>query len=437
MRQKIERGKTLLVDGPARVTICSGTIRAFGAQMGAKEHILVRLGKRIPLEAIEESEVEILLGEKASYEIIDGSSIPPSWEEIAKKILSSGSNNIEVVVLGATDSGKSSFSTYLANVALNGGRKVALIDGDLGQSDIGPPGTLGLSMLKRPIIDPSNLQPDDAVFIGITSPQSVVGRVISGLVRLKEKALRMGSELIIVNTDGWVEGEDAINYKRQLIKALSPTFTVIMHGREESQSLLKSLKEDNANILLAESPEKIKKRDRETRKAIRETLYRRYLRNAKIYSIPLGWIKIDGNLAIRGRPDQNQKKMFEEILDGKVVYCESLQDHIVLVLKSKALLSDEEKNRISAELNKPAKIIFEGSEKGLIASLEDDEERFLGIGIIHCIDYERGVIKVYADSEKCFSRLHIGQIRLNERGNEIEIVGDDSLYILPRKDISP
>lgn len=432
MRQRVERGKTLLVDGPACITLYSGAARAFGANIGVKEQVIVRFGKRIPLEAIEDSEVEILLGDKASYEIVDGSTIPPSWEETSEKILSS-SNKVKVAILGGTDSGKSSFSTYLANTALSRGRRVALIDGDLGQSDIGPPGTLGLSILIKPIIDPSNLQPDDIIFIGVTSPQSVMSRVIDGLVELSNRALCVNSDFIVINTDGWVEGRDAVNYKRQLIKALEPTFTVIMQGKSELKPLVDSLIEDGANILLVHMPEKIKKRDRETRKVIREGLYRKYLRNAKIRSVPLSWIKLDGSLSIKGKLDQNLKKKFEEVLGGKVIYCEGMQDCVVLVLKYGATLSDEEKNKISASINVPIKVIFEGGERGLLVSLEDEKERFLGIGTIHSIDYEKGIIKIYTNAEKSFSRVYVGRIRLDERGNEIEIVGDPYQYILQQR----
>ncbi|MBS7641221.1 MAG: Clp1/GlmU family protein [Candidatus Bathyarchaeia archaeon] len=432
MRQRVERGKTLLVDGPAYITLYSGAVRAFGANIGVKGQVVVRFGKRIPFEAIEDSEVEILLGDKASYEIVDGSVIPLSWEETSEKILSS-SNKVKVAILGGTDSGKSSFSTYLANTALSRGRRVALIDGDLGQSDIGPPGTLGLSILVKPIIDPSNLQPDDIIFVGVTSPQSVMSKVIDGLVELMNKALSLNSDFIIINTDGWVEGRDAVNYKRQLIRALEPTFTVIMQGKSELKPLVDSLIEDGANVLLADVPEKIKKRDRETRKAIREGLYRKYLRDAKIRTVPLSWINLDGILSIKGKLDQNLKERFEEVLGGKAIYCEGKRDHVVLVLKYGTTLSDEERSKISASINAPIKIIFEGDERGLLVSLEDDKGKFLGIGIIQSIDYERGIIKIYTNTEKIFSRVHVGRIRLDERGNEIEIVGDPCRYVLQQR----
>lgn len=436
MRQRIERGKTLLVDGPACVLVYSGAVRAFGANIGVKGHVVVRFGKRIPLEATEDSEVEILLGEKGSYEIINGSTTPPSWEEAAEKILSSG-DKVKVAVVGGTDSGKSSFSTYLTNVALSRGRKVALIDGDLGQSDIGPPGTLGLSIVKKSITDPSSLRPDHIIFIGITSPHSVIDRVIKGLVELRDKAQSMNSDLIIINTDGWVDGKEAVSYKRQLIKALEPSFVIIMQGKGNLEHLINALAEDGVNMLLVETPERIKRRDRDTRKAIREGLYRKYLRDAKIRSVPLSWIKLDGNLMLRGKLDQALKKRFEEILGNKIVHCEGMQDCILLVLKNGSTLTDEEKNRIYMSFNAPIKVMFEGCERGLLVSLEDDEGRFLGIGTIHSIDYERGTIKIYTNTERDFTRVRVGQIRLDERGNEVEIVSEGALYALLRRGTPP
>lgn len=425
MRQKIDGGKTLLVDGPACITLYSGAMRAFGAPIGAREQIVVRMGKRIPLEAIEDSEVEILLGNRASYEIIDEDPIPPSWKEIAYKLLSFN-GEVEAIILGGIDSGKSSLSTYLANMALTNGRKVALIDGDLGQSDIGPPGTLGLSIIKRPITDPFNLQPDHTIFIGITSPYSVIDRVISGLRELRDNAVNASLDFIIINTDGWIEGANAVNYKCQLIGSLRPNFIIVIHDDNSTGSLtnlINSLRGMEVDTLLAETPKGIKRRDREMRKIIRETLYKRYLKDAKIRSIPLNWIKIDGTLEIRGKLDQALKKRLSEILSGdKVAYCENLQNHVILVLKKGATLSDEERSKISAELNKPVRIIYEGDEKGLLASLEDGDGRFLGIGTIHCVDYERGALKIYTNVDGEFLRVRVGQIRLDEKGNEVEVV---------------
>jgi polynucleotide 5'-hydroxyl-kinase GRC3/NOL9 len=435
MRQNVERGKTILIDGPACVALYSGTLRAFGAQIKAGEHLIVRIGRRIPLEAIEDSQVEILLGKSASCNIIDEDPIPSSWKNAAEKILSSN-GRVEVIVLGGIDSGKTSFCIYLANMALNSGRKVALIDGDLGQSDIGPPGTLGLSIIRKPFFDPFNLNPDHMIFIGVTSPYNVTERIIDGLVKLRSKALSMGSDFIIINTDGWIEGSDAIDYKCRLIKNLEPKFTVIIWNNESMKPMMDLLTNTGTKIeiLTVNVPKNIRKRDREMRKVIRETLYKKYLKDGKVRSIPLSWIKINGNLEIKGKIDQALKKKVEEIVGNKLLYCENLQDNVILVLKEGVSLSNEESARLATELNKPIKIICEGDEKGLIVALENSEGEMLGIGIICNIDFERGTLKIYTNVEETISGVHIGQIRLNEKGNEIEIVGKSSK--VPLKDIT-
>ncbi|MEM2401566.1 MAG: Clp1/GlmU family protein [Candidatus Bathyarchaeia archaeon] len=427
MRQTIEGGKTLLVDGPACISLYSGALRAFGAPIKVGDHIIIRRGRRIPLEALEDSEIELLLGNSASYSLIDEDPIPASWKEAAGKIVRVG-GCVKVAVLGNVDSGKTSFCTYLANVALGAGRNVALIDGDLGQSDVGPPGTLGLSFVRKPLVDPFNLQPSSIVFVGITSPSSVIEPTINGLVELVSRALVAGSDFIVVNTDGWVEGLDAVNYKLRLIKSLQPNFVVAIQDKDELKPLVDLLTGLGISIVNIETPRNIKRRDRETRKLIRESSYRRFLRDAKVRSYPLSWVKVDGCLGIRGKQDQILRKRMDEVLGDRVVYCESCQDSIILVLREGATLSDEERVKILAELNKPLRIIHRGDEKGLLVALEDEKGCFLGIGTINCVDFERGTIKIYTNVDGPISRIRVGQIRLDERGNEIEVVGGLGMF---------
>ena len=318
MRMDIREGKALLVDGPACVTLHSGTMTALGARIKVGDYIVVRRGKRIPLRAIKPSEVELLLGNPATYSMIDDDPIPLSWKEAAERTLSKD-GRVMVAVLGGIDSGKTSFCTYLANMALNGGRRTALVDGDLGQSDVGPPGTLGLSLIEKPVTDLFTLQPDRMIFLGVTSPRSAIEQTINGLLKLKDEAENMGSDFIIVDTDGWIDGADAVSYKHRLIRELKPDFVIAIEGNGELKPIMGSLTDDGVKILMIETPKNIKKRDRETRKLIRETSYRKYLREAKVRSYPLSWIKVSGILEIRGKIDRNLKERAEEILGDKVI----------------------------------------------------------------------------------------------------------------------
>ncbi len=421
MKQSVEKGKTLLVDGPACIKLCSGAMRAFGAQIKIGEHIIVRVGKRIPFEATEDSQIEMLLGNSASFLLIDEDPIPQSWKEAVSTMLSSNKGAETIMVLGGIDSGKTSFCNYLANTALSLGRSVSLIDGDLGQSDVGPPGTVGLSIIKKPIVDPFNLKPDHVIFIGVTSPYTAVKSIIESLVDLKAKAIDLGSNFVIINTDGWVEGAGAVEYKLNLIRMVKPDFIVAIQGNSELKPIIGSLS-GLEEVLIIDVPKNIKKRDRETRKIIRESSYKKYLKDGKIRSYPLSWITVDGNLELKGRNDQFLKKRLEEIVGNKIIYCENMGSQIILVLKRESTLSDEENAKLNAEFKKPIRILREGDERGLLVSLEDNEGRFLGIGTICSVDYDRSVLKVYTNVNGPASRVHVGRIRLDEKGNEVEVI---------------
>ena len=52
------------------------------------------------------------------------------------------------ILLGATDTGKSTLAKFLIFNLCKRGLKVALIDADIGQSFLGPPTTIGFSVFK-------------------------------------------------------------------------------------------------------------------------------------------------------------------------------------------------------------------------------------------------------------------------------------------------
>ena len=59
MKQLVERGKTLLVDGPASVSVVSGKVEVFGSQIGDGRRIVTREGKRLPFAVNETATLDI------------------------------------------------------------------------------------------------------------------------------------------------------------------------------------------------------------------------------------------------------------------------------------------------------------------------------------------------------------------------------------------
>ncbi|MBC7129837.1 hypothetical protein H5T51_01275, partial [Candidatus Bathyarchaeota archaeon] len=115
MKVSIQKGKTLLVDGPASVTLLSGEVEVFGHLIKLNERVVIRDGKRMPFTANQPSSLEVSLGENACIEEYEGSTIPLSWIQAWECLMHVKEKPGIAVILGAPDSGKTSFCTYLAN----------------------------------------------------------------------------------------------------------------------------------------------------------------------------------------------------------------------------------------------------------------------------------------------------------------------------------
>ena len=72
-------------------------------------------------------------------------------------------------------------------------------------------------------------------------------------------------------------------------------------------------------------------------------------------------------------------------------------------------------------MGKKVKLIQESDEQGLLVGLHDEEEKFLGIGILDNIDYGRHIIQVYTPVTANIASIHVGQVKLDKKGKEIGI----------------
>jgi polynucleotide 5'-hydroxyl-kinase GRC3/NOL9 len=414
----VEKGKSLLIDGPSSVTLISGEAEILGAPFKTEERIVIREGKRIPFEIVERSEFNIVLGENTSFEEIDGSTILSSWVNASEEILSV-EKSLSIMVIGNVDSGKSSFCTYVANKALEKGFKVAVIDADLGQSDVGPPATIGFSRILAPVKDLFEVEVESACFIGLTSPSRVTVEVIEKLSSLKSIALRCAVDLLIINTDGWVEGEEATAFKLNMVEELAPDIVVGMQRENDLAPILSGLKE--RMVLTVESPPVIRVRDREKRKILRELSYKKYLKDAKIQSYPLTWINVEGAfLKVRNQKSEILKEL-RQLLGISPLYLEETSNNFLVVLRKSDWIDKEVVKKIETDYGKRVKIIREGDEEGLLVAFQDADRVFLGIGIIESIDYKRMVMKVFTSVYKNVATVLIGQIKLDKNGREYGI----------------
>lgn len=426
MNRTVETGKTLLVDGPASVSVVSGKVEVFGSLLGNRR-VVVREGKRLPFVVKEEATFDISVGESANVGEVDEDTVPSSWVEAFEELSNLQVKPFTALVIGTVDSGKTSFCTFLINKLLAEGEKVAILDGDLGQSDVGPPSTLSYALVTKPVTDLFNLRARDVFFVGSTSPSRVISKMIEGLVSLKQEILSSNPDFIIVNTDGWVEGEDAVNYKFQLVEKFNPNITFFLSQENELESLLNIL--EKSRKVVVDSPSAIRQRSREKRRSLRELGYIKYLRNSKIRSIPLSWLSIeeDGLIGLgSNRGNMRQARKIYDLLGMKPLHLAEVQDKICIVIGKRRWIGPDKIRIVEEIMKKKVVVIHKGEEEGLLMALYDAEKKWLGIGLLSEIDYRRKVMKIYTPVSEEISTVALGRLKLNENFKETPIFTEEN-----------
>jgi len=428
MKHVLKKGKTLLVDGPASVSLLSGKISVLGAPLHISEKLVVREGKRLPLWIRTRATFELLLGEGASINEVNEGTVPSSWDDAAKEILSLN-KPVTVMVVGGMDSGKTSFCTFLANEAVMKKWRTSVIDADLGQSDVGPPSTVGFNFVGEPVKDLFDIDAQDAVFVGSTSPSGAINKVIEGLIQLKDRVMEAGVDFLVINTDGWVEGEEAAAYKVRLAVKVGPSAVVGMQRGNELTPILDAL--HGVKVFVIDSPQLIQPRSREKRKLLRELSYKKYLKGAKMQSFSLSWIKVKDSLfGAGGSLPSKRLETLMNLLGTRPVYSEETVTAILVVLSKSKAVTEEQIKDVEEYFGKRVKVIREGDEEGLLLGLKDEEDKFLGIGILHGVDYKRRTLKVYTPVSEKVSMLCFGQIKLDKNCREIGLSTVYSNYLL-------
>jgi polynucleotide 5'-hydroxyl-kinase GRC3/NOL9 len=428
MKRIIDEGKILLVDGPASVSLLSGKLSVLGAPLRISERLVVREGKRLPLWVKKRVTVELMLGEGASANEVDVGTVPSSWEDAAKEILSLNKPVI-VMVVGGMDSGKTSFCTFLVNEALTNKLRTGVIDADLGQSDVGPPSTVGFNFVTEPVKDLFDIDAQDAVFVGSTSPSGAINKVIEGLTKLKDRVMEAGADFMVINTDGWVEGEEAAAYKARLTEKVGPNAVVGMQQSNELTPILNSL--HGVKVFVIDSPQLIRSRSREKRKILRELSYKKYLKGAKTQSFSLGWVEVEDSIFGAGGPlPRKRLETLVNLLGTRPVYAEETVAAIFVVLRKSKQVTEEQIKAVEEYFGKRVKLIREGDEEGLLVGLKNEEDKFLGIGILDGVDYKRRALKVYTPVSEKVSTLCFGQIKLDKNCREIGLSTVYSSYLL-------
>src|SRR4030042_247566 len=202
-----------------------------------------------------------------------------------------------IILLGATDTGKSTLAKFLILNFCQRGLKVALVDADIGQSTLGPPAAIGLAVFKS---DPDwevVLSPPEIFFVGSTTPEGHFPLHLKGVKRMVDKAISYGTELILVDTTGFVSGEAGKELKWRKIDLLSPRFILALQKSNEIEPILESY-ERNPLYKIYRLPlsEQVKPRSMEEQRMSKANKFRDYFKDSVIQELAIEEIQIEGEV---------------------------------------------------------------------------------------------------------------------------------------------
>jgi len=385
------KGEVLLISGPASVSRVSGEVFCLGKVI-EDEKVIVRKGKVIPFETLSEnSSVKVLLAEEANYEIQKEKLGCMIWHnDVIKYLEKFGKEIRKIIIIGPIDSGKSTLTVFINNLAVLKKLKVGIIDGDIGQADLAPSCFIGYKVLDYPIYDLRDVIADGFIYVGSINVSQIENLVISSI----KKSLEMikDYDIIIINTDGYVEN-GGINYKLKLVNEVNPDLIFLL-----SQTKLNEIFKENFKEKVVELQPAIGiKKSKLIRITRREIQYSKFLVaferiNLKISEISFGLFDITFEEDIKIHNTVFSKKNKE----GKILRVIRSNEEIIL------------KNSLTNSFDITTQAL-----KDMFIGIEKDN-KIVGFGVIENIIDDR--IRIRTRVKPPINRIWLCTIKVTEKG---------------------
>ena len=190
------------------------------------------------------------------------------------------------VVIGASDAGKSTLVARLASELASCGARVGVVDSDVGQSEIGPPTTVGLGEITGPVTRLAEAAPVALQFVGVSSPARDVRGVVDATRRLTERARAEGFERILIDTSGLVIGWPGRLLKQQKLDAVEPDLVLVLERDAECEPIVKRFEgATRPRVVRLRAPGRLRSRSQTARRYHRAQALDAYLRGARLLSL--------------------------------------------------------------------------------------------------------------------------------------------------------
>ena len=415
---KLVAGQIIHVQGPLRISIKYGQVLILGAIFNTGDEVSVSKYRSYSVKALTDTMLHLHLEPGSMIKTPKAGEEPlENWVYNVDKLLLS--NCKKFVVIGSVESGKSSLSALIANRALLRGFSVAIIDADIGQADIGPPTTVSMGIVNKPILWLRELTAARMRFIGSITPSKFEHKIVGAVVDLVNKAIHeVGVDVVVVDTDGWVDNYNAINYKVEIARLINTDSVIVLKDDSLYNIVSKNLGYLKCGTIFLPSPRDKKTRDRVERKTLRREAYSKYLQPMYERQFSLNKLSIQGscilssNLLSRDKLVELSAMLKSDVIELAGIY----QDTLYILSSSHTKRLDLRKleeifGLKTVILSKEEAI---GTVVGLISSSEEK-----AIGIIKDINFENRTITILTNYKGPVDGIIFGNVRLDENLEEI------------------
>lgn len=404
---KLTKGEGVKLYGPMSVVVKTGFLEVHGRKVVPGERFVIHKTRNYVAEALEECELDITMVDNSQIQPLEQED--PYWRkrEIVKNIVERGFKKI--VVIGCVDCGKTAMVTLLYNALVENGHRVAVLDGDVGQADIGPPGFITLGTREGQVFWMNELKPVVMKFVGDIKPQYFTHVITRELEYLVSYAFNNGFSRVVVDTDGWIGDEHAILYKQRLVETLKPDVLVVIG--DELEKYFRKYTKLGSELYAIKPPVYRKVRTREERRLLRSLKYRDYLEGAPPIKLKLDDIVVSGLALLQGvEVDLSNVSSFVE---GKPIYASQLPGTLYVYGVVKGYNAEELKKLGFDRV----RVYPPGFERGLYCAVEGPSG-FDFPCVIEKVDFETREVVIRTRYANKVEVLKISRIKLTEEFTE-------------------
>jgi len=286
-------------------------------------------------------------------------------DEVRKAILEP--QNRIIMVVGASDTGKTTLVEDILTLLARTFKKVAVVDGDIGQSHLGPPTTIGWGLIQNKFESWEKIPLRDFYFAGATSPLGNLLPTVVGAKLILEIA-RNHAEKVVMDTTGMVKEGVGKALKISKIDLVRPQLILALQREDELEHIL---------------------------------VFFRGMRLPRIHRIPVPFAII--------QKTYSDRSLYRE---------RRFRDYFKRAKRISLSLDEMGLTNTKSEACPPNQLI----------SLRDREGRDLGLGIVEEINPGKGKMSVYTPLEETeeIGGVVLGGLRINLEGKQIQPASDHS-----------